>query len=215
MAKNTADNDKIAEEAVKSKKAAAKKASTVKKAAAAAKKNTAKKSTTAKKTPARKPVSAKKTTAAKKSSASAKAPKPDANTKPTPKETVQAHTSTAADNDSTFQEETANQSSARETMENTFPGLDKDRDWQSLAIRVLYIAAFGVLGWLAFLAAIVMTAIQVVLTILLGTPNETLQSWVCSIGKYLSEVFEYISWRTEERPFPLDRPAPLEDTSKS
>lgn len=99
--------------------------------------------------------------------------------------------------------------STHEEAENVFPGLAKDRDWQNFALRVAYIITFGVLGWLAFGAAITMTIIQVVITVLLGAPNETLQGWVCAIGKYLAEVFEYVSWRTDEKPFPLGRPVPL------
>ena len=99
--------------------------------------------------------------------------------------------------------------SSHEDADNVFPGLAKDRDWKSFALRLAYIITFGVLGWIAFGAAITMTIIQVIITVLLGAPNETLQGWVSAIGKYLAEVFEYISWSTDEKPFPLGRPVPL------
>ena len=200
-------------------KATTKKATT-KKTTKSATKTTAKKATVTNKTTAKKPVAKKATikkpvakkAAVNKATVSKAAPK-----KPDVVEAViLADIPDTEDNtnhgssEHTSANETSSSSNNHEP-ENVFPGLAKDRDWQGFAFRVAYIITFGVLGWLAFGAAITMTVIQVVITILLGAPNETLQSWVSTIGKYLAEVFEYISWNTDEKPFPLGRPVPLDD----
>ena len=198
---------------VTSKKTEDKKA-TVKSAATTVKKTTAKvtkaatkkpavKKTTVKKAAAKKPVVKK--TAAKKATVKKAAAKKPAPKKAAPKaaaESPRQKTSSSAPSSATTE---------KENIENVFPGLDKGRDWKNFVLRVTYIAAFGVLGWLAFGAAITMTVIQVVITVLLGAPNETLQSWVSTIGRYLAEVFDYISWNTDEKPFPLGRPVPLDE----
>ena len=198
---NALEDKKTAKKATKPKATAAKKTSVSKKAPA--KKKTAAPKATVKKTAVKK--TATKKTAPK--AAKAKTPEPE-------KVTANTTDASAGANEQTTTHEASYQSRS-DTTENTFPGLDKDRDWQSFALRVAYIITFGVLGWIAFGAAITMTIIQVVITILLGSPNETLQSWVSAIGKYLAEVFEYISWNTDEKPFPLGRPVPLDETSKS
>ena len=180
--------------------------STVKKTAA--KKATVKKP--AVKKPAVKKVTVKKVSTSKKPAAKKTAAKKAAPKKPIQDDPLLFTSANNAENTAsekkTFGKKPA---STDEDADNVFPGLAKDRDWQSFALRVAYIITFGVLGWLAFGAAITMTIIQVVITVLLGAPNETLQSWVCAIGKYLAEVFEYVSWRTDEKPFPLGRPVPL------
>ncbi len=187
-----------------SKKAAPKK--TAKSAAKSSAKKTAVKKTTAKKPTAKKPA-VKKASASKKPVAKKAAPKKAAPKKPIQDDPVTFATAEKSENISSSKK--TKSTSTQDDAENVFPGLAKDRDWQSFALRVAYIITFGVLGWLAFGAAITMTIIQVVITVLLGAPNETLQSWVCAIGKYLAEVFEYVSWRTDEKPFPLGRPVPL------
>ncbi len=166
------------------------------------KKPTAKKADIAKKSVTKKP-------AVKKAAAKKPAAKKPAAKKPEVTETVE-NTAAASSAEYTATQETFTSTNDNES-ENVFPGLAKDRDWQSFVLRVAYIITFGVLGWLAFGAAITMTVIQVIITILLGAPNETLQSWVSTIGKYLAEVFEYVSWNTDDKPFPLGRPVPLED----
>ncbi len=181
--KPVSKSEKVTSKAVKVTKPAAKKAATKKPAAKKAtfKKPVAKKAVAKK--PATKKAATKKATAAKVAPEAAK----EQSQQSTSKETIS------------------------ETVENVFPGLDKDRDWSSFVLRITYIIAFGVLGWIAFGAAITMTGIQVVITVLLGAPNKTLQSWVSAIGRYLAEVFEYVSWNTDEKPFPLGKPVPLDD----
>lgn len=195
------------------KKTAPKKAtkSTVKKTAA--KKATVKKASVKKasvKKAVVKKAAVKKTTVKKVSASKKPAPK-----KAAPKKPIQdapviftsgKNSENTASSKNTFGKKST---STHEEVENAFPGLAKDRDWKNFALRLAYIITFGVLGWLAFGAAITMTIIQVIITVLLGAPNKTLQSWVCAIGKYLAEVFEYVSWRTDEKPFPLGRPVPL------
>ena len=183
------------------KKTAAKKPATKK---PSAKKPVAKKvavsKTAAAKKPAAKKAAVSKTAAAKKSPAK----------KPAAKKPVGIEAETIVNKTTHKTANTASGSSSDSKPENVFPGLAKDRDWQNFALRVAYIITFGVLGWIAFGAAITMTIIQVIITVLLGAPNETLQNWVSAIGKYLAEVFEYISWNTDEKPFPLGRPVPLD-----
>lgn len=187
------------------KKAAPKK--TAKKAAKSGVKKTAAKKTTVKKIAVKKAAVSKKTAVKKVAAKKVSTSKKPAAKKPTAKKAAAKNSENTAPSKNIFEKKST---STHEDAENVFPGLAKDRDWQSFALRVAYIITFGVLGWLAFGAAITMTIIQVVITVLLGAPNETLQGWVSAIGKYLAEVFEYISWNTDEKPFPLGRPVPLE-----
>lgn len=172
---------------------------------AAPKKTTKSAAKSSVKQPAAKKATVKKVSASKKPTAKNSAPN-----KPILEEPVISVASESSENTTSSENAHAKKTkSTHEDADNVFPGLAKDRDWQNFVLRVAYIITFGVLGWLAFGAAITMTIIQVVITVLLGAPNETLQNWVSAIGKYLAEVFEYISWSTDEKPFPLGRPVPL------
>ena len=125
----------------------------VKKTTKSATETTAKKATATKKTTAKKPAAKK--AAISKTAASKAAPK-----KPEAVETViQADIPETADNTNHTSSEHASadetfSSSNNQEPENVFPGLAKDRDWQGFAFRLAYIITFGVLGWLAFGAAI-------------------------------------------------------------
>ncbi|MEO8331667.1 MAG: DUF4389 domain-containing protein [Gallionella sp.] len=49
----------------------------------------------------------------------------------------------------------------------------------------------------------IVTAIQFVLMLLSGTPNARLVSFGRSLGRYLRQIADYLTFATEEMPFPF------------
>lgn len=76
----------------------------------------------------------------------------------------------------------------------------KRRIWVRGVLMILMAIAFHVCGTLLALAAI----IQFVLALLTNTPNARLIAFGRSLGLYLSQIAEFVSFGTEQVPFPFN-----------
>lgn len=79
----------------------------------------------------------------------------------------------------------------------TTPG--KRSIWLRGLLMILMAMAFQISGTLLGLGAIV----QFVLVLLNGTPNARLIAFGQSLGLYLSQISDFVSFATEEVPFPF------------
>lgn len=186
---------------------------------AAASKPTARK-TTAKKTTAKKPAASKKatTTAARKNSGAATKATPKTKTT-TPKASAskaQASKATETIEDANIIEELDTSSATHDTdaknsqsddtskSDDIFTDL-KDRDWKYILRRGLLMILFGVFGWIAFVIGTSLTFVHYVVAILQDGPHKDLVKWINTCGTYLKQVFEYLSYETDEPPFPFGK----------
>ncbi|HEY6578579.1 MAG TPA: DUF4389 domain-containing protein [Rhizomicrobium sp.] len=69
--------------------------------------------------------------------------------------------------------------------------------------RLLYALGFSVLAWLAFWLLLVLSAVQFVVLLVTGRLNEELKSFNLSLLQYLWELFAFITFVRDDRPFPL------------
>lgn len=207
-----AASSKSTSKATAAKKAPAKKAATtrktVKKAPAkkAAAKTAAAKTTAAKK-PAAKKVAPRKTPA---KTASAKTQK--TNTKASVTADEQQRISEAAD------EAESTDAAARTgaTGDNGDSGFDadqfkqamKEKDWGTHVARFLFLVLYSAIGFFAIQALIVLAVCQLVLTILNDGQNETVRSAMTVLGRYIGDIMDYLSYATDDRPFPLGKDLP-------
>ncbi len=195
-----------------------------KKTASSARKTVAKpatKKTPAKKAPARKSAATKsssaKTSATKKTAAAKSASTAKTKTvtaKAAPKQQTEAAEPPAGQNEDTTgdtkmnsEAETAkNHSSTSQIVEDL-----KGRDWPQIIKRALLMFFFGVLGSMALYVAFFLATAQVVFTIFAGETNPSLTRLIKQLGNYIHDVLHYLSFATEECPFPFGRGWPDAD----
>jgi len=84
-------------------------------------------------------------------------------------------------------------------MNNTSATNGKRSIWLRGVLMILMAIAFHICGTLLALGAI----IQFVLALLSNTPNAHLIAFARSLGLYLSQIADFVSFGTEEVPFPF------------
>ena len=80
-------------------------------------------------------------------------------------------------------------------------------------LRVLFMILFGCIYSLAIIVMWVLVLFQLTFSLLTGSPNTKIEPFSRQLSKYIYEILLYLSYNTEEKPFPFaDWPA---DTKKS
>lgn len=80
------------------------------------------------------------------------------------------------------------------------PGTPEKRSlWVRVLLMILMAMAFHVAATLLGVLAVV----QLVLSIVTDGPNERLQRFGRSLGQYLRQITEFLSFASEEAPFPF------------
>lgn len=173
-----------------------------KKAASTSPKKTAPKKTTARKTATAKAAAAKSTT--KTTTSKPKAVRPQATKPATATPTPEEQTGDTAMN---------SEQTSQETGQNSNQILDdlKSRDWPQIIKRALLMFFFGVLGSAALWIAFFLAATQVVFTIFAGETNPSLTRIVKQLANFIHDVLDYLSFASDETPFPFERKWPDAD----
>ncbi|MCJ9428983.1 DUF4389 domain-containing protein [Kordiimonas marina] len=87
----------------------------------------------------------------------------------------------------------------------------KEKDWGTYLVRGIFMLVFGFLSWLAISFCFLLAGIQFVILILTGGPNDVVTKAIMTAGNYIADVMAYLSFKTDERPFPLGKPLPVEE----
>jgi high-affinity Fe2+/Pb2+ permease len=69
--------------------------------------------------------------------------------------------------------------------------------------RLIAMTAFAFIGNFALLAIVVLSAMQFVVVFMEDKPNKEVQSIVTKLEKYLSQIFSFLSYKTDVMPFPF------------
>lgn len=69
--------------------------------------------------------------------------------------------------------------------------------------RLLYAIGYAVLAWLAFWFLLVLSALQFIVLMITGRVNPELRSFNLGLLQYLMELFAFISFARDDRPFPF------------
>ncbi len=77
-------------------------------------------------------------------------------------------------------------------------------------LRLVFMIVLGICFELARLVGAVVVIVQFLHVLFAGRPNERLKDTGLSLGQYMAQVMEYLTFNTEVRPFPFDTdwPAP-------
>ena len=176
--------------------------------------------TAPKKKPAAKPKTAKsKPAAAKKPTARRATPAKKAKPQPKPSASEQP----AAQNEPTQAEtvHTSDQADATKPADASSKSKDYDaskmvedlkgRDWPKIIQRALLMVFFGFLAWITISVAFFLATAQVVISIFVGEPNKALTRLIKQGANYISDVLDYLSFASDECPFPFGRDLPEAD----
>lgn len=74
---------------------------------------------------------------------------------------------------------------------------------KELFFRFLFMLAFWFLGYIAFSLSILLGAVQLVVILIKGSKNDELATFSRNLIQYVWQCLAYITFATEEKPFPL------------
>jgi len=101
--------------------------------------------------------------------------------------------------------------SKAEDMDNDFIETLRNKDWGSIIKRGLFMIVFGIIGQFTLYVTLFLAFVQFIVSIVLGKPNGTLTNAINVAGKYLIEILTFLSFKSEEQPFPFGRDFPNDD----
>jgi hypothetical protein len=70
-------------------------------------------------------------------------------------------------------------------------------------VRLLYAFGYAVLAWLAFWIRLILSTVQFIVLLVTGRVNSELKSFNLSLLQYLWELFAFITFVRDDRPFPF------------
>jgi Domain of unknown function (DUF4389) len=210
-AENKAPAKKTTPKKTTVKKTAVKKKPVQKKPAAAAK-------TASKKAPAKKTAVKKKAPAVKKVQASSNKPQTTPVDVPAAEKVVSENTAQESQsaekseaNPSSSMNEEKNASSTSSFDSEALINELKDKDWGTIATRAFFMVFFGFLANLALMATFLFALAQFIIMVGTGKPNGMITSVVSRLARYIGQALDFLSFKSEDRPFPLDLDMPGED----
>jgi hypothetical protein len=71
-------------------------------------------------------------------------------------------------------------------------------------LRLVFIVIFAVAWWIAEFVLTAVIVIQFLWVLFTGLPNERLRSFGQSLSRYAYQLFRYMTFNSDERPFPFD-----------
>ena len=80
-------------------------------------------------------------------------------------------------------------------------------------IRLPYMAAFGVIAYILIWPLLALSVIQFGFHLFEGIPNARLVSLSNQLISYILQIFDYISYKTDQKPFPFSS-LPLKGNNK-
>jgi hypothetical protein len=104
--------------------------------------------------------------------------------------------------DGTLRERTIESLSTGEPAMNNNPVMPASR--RNIWIRALYMLLMALAYQVSGTVVCIVTVIQFLITLLNGTPNARLVSFGRSLGRYLQQIVDFLTFATEEIPFPFN-----------
>ena len=78
-------------------------------------------------------------------------------------------------------------------------------DRSELFARLLWMIAFGFLGYVAFWASIFLGLVQLIVIAVTGAKNEELRGFTRNLAQYVWECVAFFVFSREDKPFPIGR----------
>jgi len=87
----------------------------------------------------------------------------------------------------------------------------KEKDWGTIAVRAFFMVLFGFLANLALMATFMLALIQFIMMVGTGKPNNLITSIISRLATYIGQALNFLSFKTENRPFPMEMDIPGDD----
>lgn len=82
--------------------------------------------------------------------------------------------------------------------------MERNLKSKSTWLRLVYMLVFGLLAWVATMVAAVVIVLGFFWVLFTGERNSGLASAGQSIATYLFQIVRYLTYNSEQRPFPFD-----------
>lgn len=84
----------------------------------------------------------------------------------------------------------------------------KEKDWGTIATRAFFMVFFGFLANIALMVTFILALVQFILMVGTGRPNHSVTSIILRLATYIGQALNFLSFRTEDKPFPMDLDLP-------
>lgn len=85
------------------------------------------------------------------------------------------------------------------SQEQVIENLSNRSNW----VRLVYMLIYGLALHIAGIIMWLLCTVQFVITMIFGTDNENLRKMAASINNYIHEALAFVSYNSEEKPFPF------------
>ena len=92
-------------------------------------------------------------------------------------------------------------------------GLKENATNATVWMRGLYIIVFGVILYFVFALVWLLVIFQFLTKLLTGELNQQLRRFAAPLSRYVSQILDYITFQSDERPFPFS-PWPADEPAK-
>lgn len=92
-------------------------------------------------------------------------------------------------------------------------GLKENATNAAVWMRGLYIIVFGVILYFVFALVWLLVIFQFLTKLLTGELNQQLRRFAAPLSRYVSQILNYITFQSDERPFPFS-PWPADEPAK-
>ena len=84
----------------------------------------------------------------------------------------------------------------------------KEKDWKEVFVRAAFTVFYVFAGWIAIALGFTFTVIQFLIHLVTGHPNDVVKNAILCIGQYIGDIAAYVSFDSDERPFPFGKDLP-------
>ncbi|MGB0921840.1 MAG: DUF4389 domain-containing protein [Alphaproteobacteria bacterium] len=88
--------------------------------------------------------------------------------------------------------------------ENQQNGSGPTPEEESGLLRLAYMVGYGLIAYVMFWLTLFSAAVQIVVRLVTGAPNQELVDLGARMAGYLGELFAFLTFQTEVRPFPFN-----------
>jgi len=96
--------------------------------------------------------------------------------------------------------------------EKSTPAIEENLKAKSTWIRLVFMLILCFLGWLATMVATVVVVLGFFWVLFTGETNKRLKGAGQGIARYVYQIIQYLTYNTDERPFPFDAAWPGADS---
>lgn len=89
------------------------------------------------------------------------------------------------------------------TDENQVSDVDQTEQSKNRWLRGLFMLLFLIVYEIAEVILITLTVVQFLFSVITGNDNNNLRSFGNSLGQYVKQIVGYLTYNSEERPFPF------------